>query len=172
MFAGAARRLPGELLAVVSASLTALLSYVNRYHAFVTALHDSLCEGVTPSLLELEGVFHPFFHHMEAVLQLLQGVAPGQGRAPPSAVSAVEPAFLLTALYECYCTQSLLRDDAWTALLLCLFLAALEPYLDHLDTVSPPVTCAHSGFPQPLLTVLSSSYPVTVGDHRRSGRRR
>ena len=120
-----------------------LLAYINRYHAFVTSMQDSLSAGVTPSLLELEGVFHPFFQQMEAVLHLLQGLTPDSGRASHSAVSVVEPAQLLTALYECYCTQSLLHDDAWTALLLCLFLAALEPYLAHLDTVSPPLTSAH-----------------------------
>ena len=115
-----------------------LLAYVNRYLAWLTAMQDGLDAGAVSSLLSLTDQFHPFVLHMDAVLATLKRLTDGGS----DRATAVDSARLLSVLFDAYSTACVLEDGALTALFLCLFLDALEPYLDMLDTVRAPITQA------------------------------
>ena len=70
---------------------------------------------------------------MDCISSLLNSLTKGSRLSS----TLVDTAQLLTVLYEAYATQSRLSDDSTTALLLCLLLDTLEPFLDTLDQVAP-----------------------------------
>ena len=109
-----------------------LLQYLTRYQTWLATIQDEL-SSTRASLLTLTCRFSPYRQQMDCISSLLNSLTKGSRLSS----TLVDTAQLLTVLYEAYATQSRLSDDSTTALLLCLLLDTLEPFLDTLDQVAP-----------------------------------
>ena len=88
------------------------------------------------SLLALTCQLAPWRQQMDGLSSLLQRLTVGSRHSSTS----VDSAGLLTELYDAYSAHSRLDDENLTALLLCLLLDVLEPYLDTLEQVALTIT--------------------------------